>query len=225
MKPKALVAEFTGAFGLCFVGILAIHHAGAGATNLTGVALAHGLIIAVLVAAFAATSGAHFNPAVSAALFAAKKIDAATFVGYVIAQIAGAAVGALAAGSIVGNAAIAAGTPAVAEGIAPTGALISEVIGTFFLVSVIFGVAVDKRSPGSATAPLFIGLTIVACILGIGPISGCAINPARFLGPALVGGGMGANMWVWVVGPLLGGILAGVLYDQFFAKSEEAASA
>ncbi len=222
MNIKALIAEFIGVFALCFVGIFAIANTGAGATDLTGVALGHGLAIMVMVAAFAAVSGAHFNPAVSLAMLITKRIDAKGFFAYIIAQIIGGAVAAAVAGAVIGMDAVKNGTPAVGANFTATGALIAEIVCTFFLVIVIFGSAVDKRNSGQA--PLYIGLTIVAGILAVGPISGAALNPARYIGPALVGGVFGANAWIWIVGPLLGGVIAALLYDGMILKSEPEAA-
>lgn len=218
MNTKALIAEFMGVFGLCFVGIFAIANAGAGATDLTGVAFAHGLIIAVMVAAFAAVSGAHFNPAVTTAMWITKRIDTKGAIAYFVVQILGGAVAAVIAGLVLGNPAVAGGTPAIAADATLTGALIAEIVCTFFLVTVIFGSAVDKRNSGQA--PLYIGLVIVAGILAVGPISGAALNPARYIGPAIVGGVFGPNFWVWIVGPIVGGILAALLYDGVIMKGE-----
>jgi aquaporin TIP len=218
MNIKALIGEFMGVFALCFVGIFAIANAGAGATNLTGVAFAHGLAIAVMIAVFGAISGAHFNPAVTLAMFMTKRIDAKGFVGYVVAQILGGAIAAVLAGAAIGMEAVKNGTPALGATATTTGALIVEIVCTFFLVLVIFGSAVDKRNSGQA--PLYIGLTIVAGILAAGPVSGAALNPARYIGPALVGGAIGPNAWIWFVGPLVGGAIAGLLYDGVIMKNE-----
>lgn len=222
MNTKALIAEFMGVFALCFVGIFAIANAGGGATDLTGVAFAHGLAIAVMIAAFAAVSGAHFNPAVSLAMLITKRIDAKGFVGYIIAQILGGVVAAVLAGAAIGTEAVKNGTPALGATATTTGALIAEIVCTFFLVIVIFGSAVDKRNSGQA--PLYIGLVIVAGILAAGPVSGAALNPARYIGPALIGGAFGPDAWIWFVGPLLGGAIAGLLYDGVILKNEPEAA-
>lgn len=219
MKPRALIAEFIGVFALCFIGILAIKFSGDAGGTLVAVALAHGLAITVMIAAFGATSGAHFNPAVSFAMLIIKRMDFMGFLGYVIAQIFGGAVGAMAAGAILGNEAVGAGTPALGTGFATTPALLAEIIATFFLVATIFGTAVSKKSPGQA--PLYIGLSIVAGILAAGPVSGAALNPARYLGPAIVGGVFGPEFWVWIVGPLVGGTIAGLLHDKVILPGEE----
>ncbi|MCU0316304.1 MAG: aquaporin [Fimbriimonadaceae bacterium] len=225
MNFKALSAEFIGTFALCFVGILAIYNLGpAGPAGLLGIALAHGLVIVCFGSALGAVSGGHFNPAVSFGLLVAGKMKFNDFVGYVVSQtLAGFA----AAGLIpilfsqAGQQVVAKGTPAVGAGFTVTAALIAEMICTFFLVLVVFGTAVNRKAP--KLGAVAIGLVIAACILAIGPISGCAINPARHLGPALLSGAMD-NFWIYLAGPLVGGALAG-LYGRFVDPEEsEAAS-
>ena len=97
------------------------------------------------------------------------------------------------------------GTPAVGAGVPVSMAFFTEIILTFFLVFVVYGSAVDKRAP--KVGGLFIGLTVALDILMGGPISGAAMNPARHLGPALLGGGL-QNIWLYWLGPVIGGILA-----------------
>ena len=101
------------------------------------------------------------------------------------------------------------GTPALASGITVTMGLITEMILTFFLVFVVYGTAVDKRAP--QVGGLFIGLTVALDILMGGPITGAAMNPARHLGPALLGGGLN-DLWLYWAGPVTGGILAALCY-------------
>lgn len=221
MKPRVLIAEFVGVFALCFVGILAIRFAGEAGGTLAAVALAHGLAITVMIAAFGSTSGGHFNPAVSFAMLITKRMSAMEFLGYVIAQIFGGAVAAMAVASMLGADVVKGGTPALGMNISPTAALIAEIVCTFFLVATIFGTAVSKKSPGQA--PLYIGLSIIAGILAVGPISGAALNPARYIGPAIVGGSFGAEFWIWIVGPLVGGTIAALLFDKVIIPGEEAA--
>ena len=217
MNQKALIAEFIGTFTLIFVGVGAIagNYINGGQTGLTGIALAHGLAIAVMVSATAAVSGGHLNPAVTIGLFFAGKIDRLNTVGYVLAQCLG---GIVAAGLIkfcvpaMALAAVGMGTPAVGAGIPVGMAFITEIILTFFLVFVVYGSAVDKRAP--KVGGLFIGLTVALDILMGGPISGAAMNPARHLGPALLGGGL-QNIWLYWLGPVIGGILAAVCYKRY----------
>ena len=216
MNYRALIAEFIGTFALIFVGVGAIasNVINNGATGLVGIALAHGLTIAVMASATGAISGGHFNPAVTIGLFCAQKIDAVNTIGYIIVQCLGAIVAAFLIKLCIPPTVLAAvnmGTPALASGISSTMGLLTEIILTFFLVFVIYGTAVDKRAP--KVGGLFIGLTITLGVLMGGPITGAAMNPARYLGPALLGGGL-ENCWIYWAGPVIGGILAAVTYKS-----------
>ncbi len=213
MNVKALAAEFIGTFALIFVGVGAI----AADPGLTGIALAHGLTIAVMASATAAVSGGHLNPAVTIGLLVGGKIDAGNAVGYVIAQCLG---GIAAAGTLMiclpdASAAIAGGTPALADGVSIAQGLVMEIVLTFFLVFVVWGTAVDSRAP--KVGGLFIGLAVTLGILIGGPVTGAAMNPARHLGPALLGGGM-QHVWLYWVGPLIGGVLASLVYKNVLAE-------
>jgi MIP family channel proteins len=209
-----LVAEFFGTFTLIFVGVAAIaaDHATSGGLGLTGIAFAHGLAIAVMVSATAATSGGHLNPAVTCGALVAGKIPAGQALAYIVAQCLGSVFAAFMVKLAVPSAwldAVGMGTPALGEGITAGQALIMEAVTTFFLMFVVYGTAIDARAP--KVAGLFIGLTIVLGIMAAGPISGGAINPARHIGPALLGGGM-QNTWVYWVGPILGSVVAALVY-------------
>lgn len=210
---KKLFAEFLGTFTLVFLGAGAIV---SGKADLQGVALAHGLAIFVMVSAFAGTSGAHFNPAVSAAMLATKRINIQDFLYFVVAQLVGASVASLAINYIYGHA-NGYGLPAINSVTTGAGAL-AEILGTALLVFVIFGVAVDKRSVAASHPGLPIGLTISAIILSVGPITGAALNPARWFGPALVSGDW-TNSLLYIFAPTIGAVLAAVIY-QTVAKPE-----
>jgi aquaporin TIP len=220
MNTKALIAEFVGTFTLIFVGVgaIAANHMSDGSLGLTGIALAHGLAIAVMVSATGAVSGGHLNPAVTFGLLLGRKIGASSAVGYWIAQCLGAVVAAALVKMAFPAEALSAvgmGTPALGAGITPGMAVIAELITTFFLVFVVYGTAVDPRAP--KVGGLFIGLTVALDIMAIGPISGAAMNPARHLGPALLGGGL-QDTWIYWVGPMAGGALAGLLYTNTLEK-------
>lgn len=216
---KALIAEFVGTFTLVFIGIGAIAADQMGARlGLTGIALAHGLAIAVMVSATAAISGGHLNPAVTAALWFTKKIASPQALGHVLAQCLGAVVAALLIkGAIPAPvlAYIGMGTPAVGMGVSVWAAFLTEIVLTFFLVFVVFGTAVDPRAP--KCGGLFIGLTVALDIMMGGPISGAAMNPARWFGPALLGGGLD-HWWIYILAPVIGAVLAATLYRYQLEK-------
>ncbi len=211
MNIKALVAEFVGTFTLIFVGVGAI----AIGADLVGVALAHGLALAVMITAVAATSGGHLNPAVTLGLWAAGKFPASGVIGYIVAQLAGAFVGALLIGwALPGVGVVASGTPVLGAGVGVGSAILLEAVLTFFLVFTVLGTAVDKRAP--KLGGLLIGLSVTMGILVAGPITGAALNPARHLGPALLAGGeFIGQFWIYWVGPVIGGVLAAVIYKAF----------
>lgn len=220
MKLNALLAEFIGTFTLIFIGVgaIAADAISGGGNGLVGIALAHGLAIAVMVSATAAISGGHLNPAVTIGLFSAQKIDALNAMGYIVAQCLGAIAAAFLIKLCVPAEALAGigmGTPSVGNGVSATMALLTEIVLTFFLVFVVYGTAVDKRAP--QVGGLFIGLTVALDIMMGGPISGAAMNPARHLGPALMGGGL-QNIWIYWVGPVVGGVLAASCYKTFLEK-------
>lgn len=220
MDKKAYIAEFIATFALIFVGVgsIASNYINGGQTGLLGIAFAHGLTIAVMVAATAAISGGHINPAVTIGLFTVGKIDRINAIGYVVAQCLGAIAAAIAIKICLPGEALAAvgmGTPAIAPGIGLFKGLVTEVILTFFLMFVIYGAAVDKRASGLGA--LFIGLTVTLDILVGGPITGAAMNPARHLGPALLGGGL-QNIWLYWLGPVGGAILAALCYNKFLEE-------
>jgi len=215
---RALTAEAIGTFALCFVGILAINvdtiSGSDGTGSLITVALAHGLTIAVMIAALGALSGAHFNPAVTAGFVATGRMTPVRGAQYVGAQLLGAALASLLIAWPFGFDVVRAGTPAAA--VRWDGAVIVEAVATFFLVLVIFGTAVDHRAPKSVF-PFAIGFTVALDIMAIGPITGAAMNPARAFGPALVSGAW-AGHWIYWVGPLLGGVAAAFLQHRFLME-------
>jgi aquaporin Z len=216
---KAVLAELVGTFALIFIGagsILADVLTG-GKVGLTGVALAHGVAIATMVAAAGHLSGGHFNPAVTSAFVATGRLPVGTGLAYVAAQLVGALLGAfflMAAFPEAVRKTAVLGVPALAQGVSSGTGIVIEAILTFFLVFVIFGTAVDARGPRAA-AGLFIGLVITMDILAGGALTGAAMNPARAFGPAFFAGAW-ANQAVYWIGPLLGGIVAGWLYHTVY---------
>lgn len=219
---RAAFAEAVGTFALIFVGagsIVADQLSG-GRVGITGIALAHGLAIATMVAATGHVSGGHLNPAVTAGFVATRRLTVGQGTRYVIAQLVGASVGGLlltASFPEVARQTAHLGTPALGRGITPGVGIVVEAILTFLLVFVIFGVAVDARGP-RGIAPLMIGLGIAMDILVGGALTGAAMNPARAFGPALFSG-FWRNQIVYWVGPLLGGILAAWVYESALSRT------
>ena len=210
-EVPALIVEFLGVFLLTFVGAGAI--IGTGGDDLVAIALAHGLSIAVMVAAAGHISGGVYNPAVAAGLMASGKLPVARGLAFIVAEVLGAIVAALLLRGIFPAAAVDAvnlGTPLPGQGVSAGQALLVEIVLSFFLMFVIFGVAVDSRGP-SGIAGLAIGLTVALDILMGGGVSGAAMNPARHFGPALVQGAW-RGAWVYWVGPMLGAVAAALLY-------------
>lgn len=223
---RPAVAEFVGVFALVFIGAGSIitfaqfAPSDAGAAARVGIALAHGLTIAVFVTALGHISGAHFNPAVTVAALFTRRIKTDLGIIYVTSQLLGGLAGAYMLIATLPEPwwePVALGTPALADGVSTAKGLLMEAVLTFFLVFVIFGAAMDDRNKMSATAGLAIGLTITVDILIGGPVTGAAMNPARAFGPALASQNW-ANHFVWWIGPLLGGILAGLVYDTAYLE-------
>lgn len=213
--------EFIGPFALVFIGAGSIIMTGG--ENLVAIALAHGLAIAVMVAAAGHISGGLYNPALTVGLVVSKKMTVQRGGIFVVSELLGGLVAALALVVIYPSSQINAvdlGTPALGEGIGVGAAVFAELILTFFLMFVVFGVAIDPNSPKSI-APLAIGLTITADIFTMGAVTGAAMNPARAFGPALVQN-FWADQWVYWVGPILGAAIAALLYNQFILSEEVA---
>ncbi|MET1012373.1 MAG: aquaporin [Actinomycetota bacterium] len=223
---KAAVAEFVATFALIFIGAGAVITASAGNLDLVGVALAHGLVLAIMVSITGHISGGLVNPAVTIALWTAGKISTQRGAVLIVAQMLGAVFGALLVRYTMGAAAFdagGAGAPALGPGVTVGTGIVIEAILTFFLVFAVFGTAVDDKGPWNKTAGFTIGLVIASDIMAFGPLTGAAMNPARWFGPALVGG-IWENAVVWIVGPISGAIIAGVLYTAVLLRGREPAT-
>ena len=210
------VAEFIGAFALVFIGAGSIA-VGAG---LVGVALAHGLVIAVMASAVGHISGGHFNPAVTFGFLITGRMAPGLAFVYLIAQLAGATLGAIYLTVVLPDQvtdAVNLGAPALGAGIDAGAGLLIEIVLTFFLVFVIFASAADPRGTFKSIAGLAIGFTITLDILMGGPLTGAAMNPARAFGPQLISGDW-ADAWIWYLGPLIGGGLAAFLYEFLYLR-------
>ena len=230
-----LIAEMIGPFALVLLGagsiMLAYTRGYTEGDALVMIALAHGLAIGLMVAGAGHISGGHYNPAVTIALFIGGRIGLLKTVGYISAQLIGAVLAAIALKIIFDDAiadATKIGLPAinyVDDGdpliVGKRNGFALEVILTFFLVYVIHWTAVYGRGSG-AIAPLAIGLTITMDILLAGPLTGAAMNPARWFGPAVVHQEM-KDGWLYVVAPITGGALASILHNYVFIPRKAAA--
>ncbi len=210
-------AEFVGAFALTFVGAGAILSQAGG---LTGVALAHGLVIAVMVSAVGHISGGHFNPAITLSFLVTRRMAPALAAVYWVAQFAGAAIAALLLKWIYPDQVsdgLKLGAPLLGPGIGAGAGLVLEAILTFFLVLAVFATAVDERGTFKSIAGLAIGLTITFDVLMGGPLTGAAMNPSRAFGPQLVQN-VWAHGWIWYLGPGLGAVAAGLAYEHLYLR-------
>lgn len=220
----SLVAELIGTFALVFIG------AGAGALGiggLLGVAFAHGFVVVGFAYAYGHFSGTHINPAVTLGVWAAGKIDASRALAYVVVQCLGAILAAFTLAWVLGGNDTGLGATTLNQSlqtaggqtirVTPVAGFVVEAILTFFLVNTIMNAGIS----GKATIPggLAIGLTLVFCILMGGPLTGASLNPARTLGPAVATGNF-SDFWVYLAGPILGGVAAGLLYKGFFEERE-----
>src|SRR3954452_13262005 len=211
---RHFAAEFIGIFALVFVGGASIM-ASAMSQNTNGLvvaAIAHGVILAVMVTATMRISG-HLNPAVTLGFLAARRIEPMMAMLYIVAQLLGAAVAAyVLQWTFPHDAAIGArlGGQSLALDVSFGRGIALEAIATFFLVFVVFGTAVDPHAP--KVGGFAIGLTVMADILAIGPLTGGSMNPARSFGPAIASGVFEGQAVYWI-GPLLGGIAAALLYE------------
>src|SRR5689334_20075604 len=214
---RHFTAEFVGIFGLVFVGGASIMSTQLSHTEspLLAAAVAHGLILAIMVTATMRISG-HLNPAVTLGFLATRRIEPVMAMVYIIAQLLAAAVAAYALKGIFPAEVAAAtrlGGQSVSIELTSLQAIACEAIATFFRGCVVFRPAVDPQSPkvgGFATA-----LTVAADILAIGPLTGASMNPARSFGPALVSGIFEGQAIYWI-GPIAGGIAAALVYEALF---------
>ncbi|MBL8884259.1 MAG: aquaporin [Hyphomicrobium sp.] len=225
---KKSLAEFIGTFTLVFIGCGAAVIAGMGtgptAIDVLGIAFAFGLAIVAMAYGIGPISGCHVNPAVSFGVLLAGRMSVSEFISYVIAQVLGALAGAAVLYLILSGKASGWNGGLGQNGWGPgylgeynlVSAFVFEVVATFLFLVCILGVT-QAGSP-SQFAGLAIGLTLVAIhIVGIN-VTGVSVNPARSLGPAIVGAGANpgalAQVWLFILAPLIGGGLAGLLFQR-----------
>jgi aquaporin Z len=228
-NQQKLLAEFLGTFWLVFGGCgsaiisAAFPNVGIG---LLGVSLAFGLTVLTMAYAVGHISGGHFNPAVSVGLWVGGRFKSADLAGYIIVQV----LGAIAAASVLYI--IASGAPGFSTngGFAANGygehspgqysmisGFIAEVVLTFFFLLIILGVTSDKAPAGFAPLAIGLGLTLIH-LISI-PITNTSVNPARSTGQALFAGSWAiGQLWLFWLAPIIGAVLAGLVYKVFESK-------
>jgi aquaporin Z len=209
---RAPAAEFVGTLLFVLVGAGSVVANVGGVNGNLGIALANGLGLALAVTIMMPISGGHLNPAVSVALWLGRQIDAPTLGRYVLAQLLGAIAGALLIKGLY-PASVARltslGTPQLSGAMGLFSGIALEALFTFFLVSAVYGTAVNPQA--QRIGGFGIGLTVLVCALGGGVLTGTALNPARAFGPALVAWDWHGQAVYWI-GPLLGGTAAAALW-------------
>ena len=219
-EGRKLVAEALGAFALIFIGAGAIIVTGG--ANLVAIAIAHGLAFALMVSAVGHVSGGLFNPALTIGLWATRRIATLSGVLYIIAQLVGAVVAALALTALfpdVMREATTLGTPSLSPAVDFVQAVGVEAIATFFLMTALFGTVLDPRGPN--LGGFGIGLILTMNILALYALTGAAMNPARAFGPALLSGAWDDHL-VWWIGPIIGAVLAAIVYHYVLADEHDA---
>ena len=215
---RRLAAEALGTFGLVFIGCAVVVVNGGfpnSGIGLLGIALAHAVVLSVMITATMTISGGHLNPAVTVGLLVTRRIDFRSAVAYVLTQLAAACVAAylvklLLPPAAVRNAMV--GVPIIAGSVTWSQAIGLELVLTFFLMCAVYGTAVSPDAP--RVGGFGIGLVLLFDILVGGPLTGAAMNPARAFGPAVVSGEWVGHLAYWI-GPIAGAILAALLWEHF----------
>ncbi|MGH2769041.1 MAG: MIP/aquaporin family protein [Actinomycetota bacterium] len=230
---KRYLSESVGAFFLVFVGagsvVADVYLAQLRITDSfgpLGIALAHGLALAIALSITAGHSRGFVNPVVTIALFVARRLKFKEMLAYVASQLLGAVAAAFLVRAIMPNEAfrfVAGGVPGLGPGVSPLQGTAIEVVLTFFLTYTIWAMAVNQRVPKAVT-PLAVGAVTTFSMLVGATFTGGAMNPARWLGPALAAGQFG-NWAVWIAGPLVGALLGSLLYETFFLEPAPALEA
>jgi MIP family channel proteins len=216
--PKSYWAEFLGTFTLCFIGQGAVvMQQATGGGSLLVVAAAHGLALAVMISALGAWSGGHLNPAVTLGFVVTRRMSLTSAITYWVSQLSGAIAASFLLRAVVpGEAgeAVHYGVPLLAAGVSVSQGLLIEFVLTFFLVTAVWGTAVDERAP--KIGGLGIGLAVLMDMLVGGPLTGAAMNPARAFGAACASG-VWTHHWVYWLAPMLGGVAAARVYKSLMS--------
>ena len=214
---RRLTAEAVGTFGLVFIGAAVVVVNGgfpSSGIGLVGIALAHAVVLSVMITATMTISGGHLNPAVTLGLLVTRRIDPISAAGYIVTQLAAAVIAAFLVKLLLPLHAVHAsmlGVPVIASSVSLGQAIGIELVLTFFLVSAVFGTAVSPDAP--RVGGFGIGLVLLFDILVGGPLTGAAMNPARAFGPAVVAGAWVGQLVYWI-GPITGALLAAILWEH-----------
>lgn len=230
VNPRAWFAEAVATYGLVFFGPLAIilsaavYGTGLSTEAIIMISLAHGGAIGLMVYAFGHVSGAHINPAVTIPMIITKKIGIKDGIAYIIFQLIGATAAAASLKAILPElgAKVNFGTqggPSELLNNNVMSGLAVEIILTFFLVTVIFMTAVHKKAAAGMYGLAIGGMIFLIHLVGV-PLTGASVNPARTFGPALISGSWEFH-WIYWVGPIIGGIIAGLIMNYVFVKKAE----
>jgi aquaporin Z len=212
---RSALAELIGTFVFLFIGFMGVtamntFTAESGVPAMINIALAFGLGLFAAIHFAGVVSGGHFNPAVTIAAFADKRIDVLNAVVYIVAQVAGGVIAALVLGAIFDQAIVKSVITAPGGGVTDIEAVALETLFTAVFLAVIL--TVTRRS--AAQASFVIAAALVVIHFALVPFTGSSVNPARSIGPALVGGDVTA-LWIYLVGPILGGLIGWAVYRYF----------
>jgi MIP family channel proteins len=213
---RRLTAEAIGTFGLVFIGAAVVVVNGGfpnSGIGLLGIALAHAVVLSVMITATMTISGGHLNPAVTVGLLVTRRIDPISAAAYIVTQLVAAIIAAFLVKLLLPLHAVNAsmlGVPVIASSVSLGQAIGIELVLTFFLVSAVFGTAVSPDAP--RVGGFGIGLVLLFDILVGGPLTGAAMNPARAFGPAVVAGAWVGQLVYWI-GPIAGAIVAAILWE------------
>jgi aquaporin-4 len=226
MGRQAYVAEFIGTFALVFFGSASVTiftvvlGLSSPASSFLGIALTYGLTLMIMVYAIGCISGCHINPAITITAVALRKLELDDGIAYLVAQVLGATVAGWTNALILpGGRLVDFGAPAPSTAISQNSgvAVVVEAIITFFLMFSVYAVLYTGKVPAGASGVL-IGMTLVADVLIAGPLTGGAANPARALGPDIVAGAY-QTLWVYWVGPIIGALVAGFVYQYLLSEA------
>jgi aquaporin Z len=217
---RRALAEAVGTFGFVFLGCASTvaNVFPEGRFDLIGIAFAHAAALGLFITATMQLSGGHLNPAVSLGFWSARRIDGRTAATFVAAQLLGAVLAALAiryAFPLTLTRISTLGTPAVAPSVSFGRGVALEALGTFVLMSAVYGSIVSQERP--PLGGFGVGIALLAIILAIGPVSGGAVNPARAFGPALVSGTWVGQL-IWWLGPIIGAVAAAQVWERGLLK-------